>query len=454
MSDHLLLSLYATCITLGSALLIGWVLGHPWPGLAIGAVLNLAWQWLHIYRLDYYLLGNGADQETAPPWTPSYFWRAIDQHYERLHNAIGKNKRKLSRTLTNFQEGVNAIPDAIVILNASDRLLWFNPAAQTLLGLDVQRDRGRKIIDLIQNSNFLDYMACWPEQKSVAFDAPNDPNRKLSGRLLPYTKKQRMLWVSDITQAHRVEQIRRDFVSSASHELRTPLTVIVGYLEILRDHIDSQESIWAGPLNAMQQQSDRMILILKELLLLSRLEDSDAPKRYDPVNVPHMLQRIMADARSLSGERQHRIQLETCDSLWLNGDENELHSAFSNLVFNAVQHTPAGSLIEIHWHKAPNGAHFSVTDNGDGIPEHHLPRLSERFYRLDQSRQRDHGSGTGLGLAIVKHVLQRHQGELHISSEIGVGSCFTCQFPSSLVFTPRPSAGVTVPLERETNVLP
>lgn len=449
MSDHLLLSLYATCITLGSALLIGWVLGHPWPGLAIGAMLNLVWQWLHIYRLDYGLLGGGADKEAALPWTPSYFWRAIDQHYYRLHNTIRKNKRKLNLTLLNFQEGVNAIPDAIVVLSPSDRLLWFNPAAQTLLGLDIQRDRGRKIIDLIEHSDFLNYMACWPEQKSVAFDAPNDPNRKLSGRLLPYTKKQRLLWVSDITQAHRVEQIRRDFVSSASHELRTPLTVIVGYLEILRDHMDPQESIWTGPLNAMQQQSDRMMLILKELLLLSRLEDSDAPKHHEPVNVPHMLQRIVADAHSLSGERQHIIRLDACTDLWLNGNENELHSAFSNLVFNAVQHTPAGSLIEISWCKDTNGACLSVTDNGDGIPEHHLPRLSERFYRLDQSRQRDHGSGTGLGLAIVKHVLQRHQSELHISSEIGMGSCFKCHLPLSMVSAPRPTIDVTPPAERD-----
>ncbi len=451
MSDHLMLTLYATCLTLGLALLAGFLLGHPWPGLAVGALLNLGWQWLHIYRLDYWLLGEGAEKAASPPWTPSYFWRAIDQHYDRLLNNISKNKNKLNRTLLNFQEGVNAIPDAIVILNASDRLLWFNPAAQTLLGLDVQRDRGRKIIDLIHSPDFLAYMACWPEQKSVAFDAPDDPNRKLSGRLLPYTKKQRMLWVSDITQAHRVEQIRRDFVSSASHELRTPLTVIVGYLEILRDHADTQDTIWEGPLNAMQQQSDRMMLILRELLLLSRLEDSDTAKRYEPVNVPHMLQRIVADAYSLSGERNHTILLHAQPDLWLNGDENELHSAFSNLVFNAVQHTPPGSHIELSWYNNAKGAHLSVADNGEGIPEQYLPRLSERFYRLDKSRQRDHGSGTGLGLAIVKHVLQRHQGELHISSEIGVGSCFRCDFPPSLLAAPRQAIDATATPELEAS---
>jgi two-component system phosphate regulon sensor histidine kinase PhoR len=351
--------------------------------------------------------------------------------------------------LSNFQDGVDAIPDAIVVLSASDRLLWCNPAAHVLLGIDSERDRGRKVIDLIQQPDFLTYMSCWPEQETVAFDAPNDANRKLSGQLLPYTKKKRMLWVHDITQTHRVEQIRRDFVSSASHELRTPLTVIVGYLEILRDHADTQETIWEGPLNAMQQQSDRMMVILRELLLLSRLEDSDTPNRYEPVNVPHMLHSIVTDAHSLSGERKHIILLDAQTDLWLNGDENELHSAFSNLVFNAVQHTPPGTRIQLSWYNDTNGAHLSVTDNGDGIPEQHLPRLSERFYRLDKSRQRDNGSGTGLGLAIVKHVLQRHRGELHISSEIGMGSSFRCDFPLSLVAAPRQPIGANAKPELE-----
>lgn len=449
MSDHLMLTFYATCLTLGLALLVGWLLGYPWPGLAIGALLNLGWQWLHISRLDYWLLGGGAEKTTESPWTPSYFWREAYQVYDRLQNNIRKNKRKLNRTLSNFQDGVDAIPDAIVVLSASDRLLWCNPAAHVLLDIDSERDRGRKVIDLIQQPDFLTYMSCWPEQDTVAFDAPNDANRKLSGQLLPYTKKKRMLWVHDITQTHRVEQIRRDFVSSASHELRTPLTVIVGYLEILRDHADTQETIWEGPLNAMQQQSDRMMVILRELLLLSRLEDSDTPNRYEPVNVPHMLHSIVTDAHSLSGERKHIIFLDAQTDLWLSGDENELHSAFSNLVFNAVQHTPSGTRIQLSWYNDSNGAHLSVTDNGDGIPEQHLPRLSERFYRLDKSRQRDNSSGTGLGLAIVKHVLQRHRGELHISSEIGMGSCFRCDFPPSLVAAPRKPIGANTTPELE-----
>lgn len=433
MSRSLWLSLAGTGTVLVLAWVAGALLGQPFAGLAVGALLCLAWQWLHLYRLDRWLQQAS---NSAVPQALDGFWRQVFQRYLRLQRNSRKRKRKLSRTLRNFQEGVSAIPDAIVVLSATNRVQWCNLAAQTLLGLEAERDRGRGVGNLVRNPAFLGYLTRWPQQKAVHFDAPTDPQRKLRAQLLPYARKQRLLWVSDVSQAYRVEQMRRDFVSNASHELRTPLTVIVGYLEILRDNPDPQQTIWQGPLAAMQQQADRMMAILRDLLLLSRLENADELPRSEPVDVPRMLRGIVADARSLSAEREHEFSLDIQPDLWLNGLEGELHSAFGNLVFNAVQHTPPGSRIELRWYRDEAGVHLAVSDDGNGIPAHHLPRLSERFYRVDRARQRDGGGGTGLGLAIVKHVLQRHQGELRISSEIGVGSCFRCDLPAGRAVTP------------------
>lgn len=405
--------------------LLGLLLGRPFLLLCLGALACLSWQFLHLYWLDRWLL---SDLKAPTPQALDGFWREVYDYFLRLRQRNRRRKRKLSRTLQNFQQGVSAIPDAIVVLNKQDQVVWCNLAAQRLLGLGPMRDRGLAIASLVRHPAFIDYLGAWPERESVLFNSPVDTEIKLRARLLPYTKKQQLLWVSDVSQSQRVEQMRRDFVANASHELRTPLTVIAGYLESLQDSLDPDHAAWRQPLDTMQQQAERMMTIIRDLLLLSRLETTDELPRPAPVDVPSLLAQVADDARSLSGERDHRIELDAEPPLWLAGIEPELHSAFANLVFNAVQHTPPGSRIAIRWFRDASGIHLEVQDDGPGIPVHHLPRLSERFYRVDRARQRD-GGGTGLGLAIVKHVLQRHDARLRIESEVGLGSRFVCDFP-------------------------
>ncbi len=405
--------------------LSGLALGDPLPLLLVGSLACLGWQLLHLYRLDRWLRSD----MRATAWALDGFWREVYWHFQRQRSRGSKRKSKLRRTLRNFQQGVSAIPDAIVLLNQRRQVIWCNLAARRLLGLDPAQDRGLAIISLVRHPAFVSYLDHWPEQETVLFGSPVDPEIKLRAQLLPYTKKQYLLWLSDVSESQRLEQMRRDFVANASHELRTPLTVITGYLETLQDTLGPDQQGWRQPLSTMQQQAARMMAIIRDLLLLSRLENADEPVTLVPVAVPEMLAHIVADARALSAEGGHDVRLDAESGLWLNGLERELHSAFANLVFNAVQHTPSGSHITVRWYHDEHGVHLAVSDDGDGIPPQHLPRLSERFYRVDRSRQRGSG-GTGLGLAIVKHVLQRHGASLHISSQLGAGSSFRCDFPA------------------------
>jgi len=234
---------------------------------------------------------------------------------------------------------------------------------------------------------------------------------------------------TDISRLHRLEQTRQDFVANVSHELRTPLTVVSGYLETLLDACE--DSPWRQPLVSMQQQATRMLTIIEDLLLLSRLETTPEEGQRRPVPMPDLLESVVEDAEALSAEQAHRFELRADPDLWLLGVDQELRSAASNLVFNAVRYSPAGSLIQVRWTQADSGLLLEVEDRGEGIPAQHIPRLTERFYRVDRSRSRSRGSGSGLGLAIVKHVLQRHEAELQVHSELGVGSVFACCFPAA-----------------------
>lgn len=243
---------------------------------------------------------------------------------------------------------------------------------------------------------------------------------------------QKALSKHDQNWAERVEKMRQDFVANVSHELRTPLTVILGFLETLIDQDPPELKPWRNILMQVHGQSQRMESLVNDLLLLSRLETAPLEEaEYEPVDVASMCQRIVNDAKALSGERQHAIQLDVDQSLHLKGFANELQSAFSNLVFNAVNYTPAGGKIEVRWGQSEQGPCFSVKDTGLGIAQEHIPRLTERFYRVDNARSREQG-GTGLGLAIVKHVLMRHHGQLFIDSIVGKGSIFRCVFEPSV----------------------
>ncbi len=433
MSGQLRILRGTTLVLLGCALL-GWLIEQLLLLLLLGALGCLAWQLLHLYQLERWL----SDERQRPPRLFDLYWRDIYQHFVMLRRRNRKRKRKLSRTLHNVQQGVRNLPDAIVVLDMPGRVNWFNPAAQRLLGLDPAKDRGLTITSLLRHPDFIAYFERTGERDDVLFSPSHQPELRLRARLLPYTKKQSLLWVGDVSQAHQLEQMRRDFVANASHELRTPLTVINGYLEAMQESPGAERSTWSQPLRSMRQQAERMMGIIRDLLLLSRLESPDEPMQCKPVDVPALLAGIVKDARVLSGERDHGLELQAEQGLWLAGAARDLRSAFANLIFNAVQHTPAGTRVTIRWYRDDAGLHLAVEDRGDGIPAHHLVRLTERFYRVDKSRQRDAGHGTGLGLAIVKHVLQRHGGSLRVSSEVGTGSCFTCDFPPAARVLPAP----------------
>lgn len=329
--------------------------------------------------------------------------------------------RRLATQLRDLRTVACALPDALVLLDPDGRVCWCNPAAEHLLGVAWPRDRG-----LLMAAHFGEGEAgAWLRTEQGDGDdvaSPVDSAMRLQLSLIPYGDHRRLLIARDISRVTRLEQVRRDFVANVSHELRTPLTVIHGYLELL----DPEDVPALAPvLNELRAQSQRMRQIVEDLLELSRLEMQQhlAEER---VEMTPMLETLRREAEALSQGR-HRIALEDEAHADLLGSPKDLHSAFSNLVSNAVRYTPDGGTITIRWKRATTGAEYSVTDTGYGIPAEHLSRLTERFYRVSSSRSRATG-GTGLGLSIVKHVLNLHDAQLRIESESGKGSTFTCVF--------------------------
>ena len=323
-----------------------------------------------------------------------------------------------------FRQAADILPDATVVLEETNKLSWCNKASRQLLGLRTPQDYGQPITNLIRHPRMGNFLTNAGPEDSIELPSPTNDQRILSVRIIPYSKKWRLLLATDVTRLHRLEQVRQDFIANVSHELRTPLTVISGYLEIMQDANDIAEH-WRQPLKGMHQQATRMLTIIEDLLMLSRLE-TEADRQGRAVAIPGMLSALAEDVRALSSE--HEVHLEATSNLWMTGSEKELYSAFSNLIINAVRHTPAQSRIVIRWFTDDDGIHLQVEDNGEGIAPHHLARITERFYRVDDCRQRETG-GSGLGLAIVKHVVAKHDGKLRIQSQIGVGSLFSCDFP-------------------------
>jgi two-component system, OmpR family, phosphate regulon sensor histidine kinase PhoR len=339
-----------------------------------------------------------------------------------------QRRRRLLRLLRAFRTTAAALPDATVVLDAQHTILWFNAAATRLLGLSYPHDIGGYFSNLVRSPRVTQWLEAgdWSEAL-LDVPAPADDALRLGLRIIPYAENQRLLVARDMSKLMQLEQVRRDFVANVSHELRTPLTVVHGYLDLIEpEHSPELEPILAE----LRVQSRRMTQIVEDLLTLSRLEAQDSLPE-ERVNLPGLLQTLRREAEALS-QGQHSISLDLRSDADLSGSTKELHSAFSNLVSNAVRYTPAGGRIVIRWERRGGEAVFSVSDTGQGIAPSHLPRITERFYRVSSSRSRDTG-GTGLGLSIVKHVLQLHQARLTIDSEVGVGSTFSCIFAAGRV---------------------
>lgn len=363
----------------------------------------------------------------VPPWSLG-LWRPVVTGIEELRARVRKRKHKMRQMLEGFQESTDALPDATVVLDDCGRMEWWNGAATRMLGISRRQHKDQAINVVLQNPQLCDYLERADYQRPLHWPAPVDERMLLEIRVVPYGTGKRLLQARDITRLQQLETVRRDFVANVSHEMRTPLTVVHGYLETLVDYPPRDLAAAHTILKQMLQQTSRLRKIVEDLLMLARLESATEIKRLELINVPAILKVLEHEAAELS-RQQHRITLTVDPSLHLDGNATELESAFSNLVFNAVRYTPPGGRIDIRWQVAVDQSPcFSVQDSGIGIAKEHLPRLTERFYRVDVGRSRQSG-GTGLGLAIVKHVMTRHGGHLLIHSEPGRGSTFTCKFP-------------------------
>ena len=413
----------ALAALLTAALLLGWWFGRPGWWLFGATWLYLLFTLRHLYWLDRALDG----QRRVPLFETRGLWAEVFARVDKLRTKARNRKKKYHRLLREVRESTGALSDGGIILNADHEIMWFNPAAARLLGLDHATDVGHRLDNLLRHPDFAAYLKA-PSGEGITVASPRHETGCLHVQIIPYGTDQRLAIVRDVTNEKNVERTRRDFVANASHELRSPLTVISGYLEALQDAGDVPEA-WQVPVAEMQRQAERMTRILRDLMELTRLESADASADRDFIDVVAMLKPI---AQEFQGRLGPSVELALETDAALLGKESELHSIFYNLVNNAVRFTPPTGSVRVVWRAADGGAVFEVIDTGIGIPEEQIPRVTERFYRVDPGRSRASG-GTGLGLAIVKHALQRHEGELAIASSEGKGSTFTCRFPRDRV---------------------
>lgn len=405
------------------------LIGEPAWGLCAGLGVYLAWHLWQLRRLELWLAGRGKRLDDSR----LDIWAEVAAQVLRIKRRSQKRKRRLSSILKQFLRSTAALPDGTVVLSADSRIIWFNQSAQRMLGLRAPQDNGQWVANLIRTPAFIHYLDGEAYDEAVEIVAAHDPDRMLSLQIVPYGEDQRLLVIRDVTRERRLDQVRKDFVANASHELRTPLTVLSGYVETLLDAAEDAGELapWTAPLTAMREQTGRMEQLLADLLLLSRLDESPRVALMRPVDLTLLLRRCCAEASRLAAGKV-TIQSEIVDPLVLRGVEGELRSVFDNLLSNAVKYTPPGGAVRLEAVFVGEELQIAVTDNGIGIAPEHLPRLTERFYRVDGGRGREQG-GTGLGLAIVKHALQRHDAQLSIESRLGMGSRFLCRFPRDRV---------------------
>jgi two-component system, OmpR family, phosphate regulon sensor histidine kinase PhoR len=405
----------ATALVLGLLVSPAW----GWAAFAVGLLALLLWHTRHLARLQRWVA------HPLPGQVPEGqgIWDDVLAALHRLERDAAKRERSLADALARMRRAVQALPDGVVILDTANRIEWCNRTAERQLMLDARADLGQSIANLVREPEFVDYLRD-PTENPVRVTRGHGV---LSLQLIPVGETQKLLLARDVTQAERVDAMRRDFVANVSHELRTPLTVLVGFLETVRElKLDPQRQ--RDYLGMMQEQAARMQRIIDDLLTLSALDAAPPATTDKRVAVRPLLERLKADAQALSGG-EHTIQLAIEASNDVLGVDSELASAFGNLVSNAIRYTPPGGTVTLTWREGPDGARFSVEDTGIGIEPEHIPRLTERFYRVDRSRSRETG-GTGLGLAIAKHALARHDATLEIESELGKGSRFTARFPA------------------------
>ena len=414
-------------IVVSLAVLIGVWLHDVLLCTLIGVTGYTLWQVYQAMVFRWWMRHGRAD---CPPIL-SPLWQEFARRLIQTRTRYQVRHTRLMERFERFRGPAEVLPDAIVVHSVDGIIQWYNRAACHLLGLHVSGDIGQRLLNFIRHPDFAQSLSQSESNGRRKFlPSPVDTQTILEVQVLPYGKEHRLLIARDVTHLQRLEEIRRDFVANVSHEMRTPLTVLKGYLEALQCDAEGDEHRWTPIFDTMEQQTKRMESLVSDLLLLARLESSKSLALQTPVNVSLLLARVQDEAVALSGEQRHVLTFEVNDTLWMKGDPHELHSAISNLVSNAIRYTPGGGTITVRWdmNREHGGADLAVSDSGIGIELAHIPRLTERFYRVDVARSR-HTGGTGLGLAIVKHVMQRHEAVLRIDSIVDHGSTFCCQFP-------------------------
>ncbi|HCG7377891.1 phosphate regulon sensor histidine kinase PhoR [Vibrio parahaemolyticus] len=408
--------------------IVGWIFGYmPWLLLAATA-LQLVWHLHNQVRLSSWLW----DEKRLTPPSGSGNWESLFNGLYRLQQRQRRKRKELTNLIRRFRNGAESLPDAVVVFRAEGNIVWCNRLAQHLLGFHWPEDSGQPISNLIRTPDFIKYLNKKDFSEPLEMRSPLNVERMLELRIVPYTEGEHLMVVRDVSQLKQLEGMRRNFFANVSHELRTPMTVLQGYLEMTEDPDMIVGPMWTKAHGVMTEQLNRMNSLVNQLLTLSKIEAAPMHELEDVVNVPAMLEVLEKEAISLSGDDQHKFKFDVDTSLRVLGDDDQLRSAISNLVYNAVKYTPPGANIHVRWYQTAQGACLEVEDSGDGIEPQHLHRLTERFYRVDKARSRDTG-GSGLGLAIVKHALSHHDSHLEIQSEVGVGSKFSFVLPSRLV---------------------
>lgn len=414
---------------IGLLTLFAGLLGVVFDAVALFLVLALtAYILYNLYNLHRLMLWLG-DPETQAIPIHSGPWGQIYARVAGISRRHTKREKRLSKLVNEYAASTAALPDAAVAIDSNGGILWFNEAASRLLGLQTAKDIGQPLLNLVRAPEMVGFLASQTTGQMLQMTAPGNSSRQLDIRVVPYGDGQRLILAQDITERLQHERMRKDFVANVSHELRTPLTVVSGFIENLRNGQADDLASFNRPLELMEQQTARMRQIVEDLLLLARLESASATNATDEVRVSEVLASVVEECASLRADGPV-VKVEIKSSCRLRGDANQLRSAVSNLLVNAIKHTPAGGNVILRWENQAGQGVLRVIDDGEGIEKTHLPRLTERFYRVDAGRSREQG-GTGLGLAIVKHILNNHEARLQIKSEKGLGSEFACVFPAS-----------------------
>ncbi len=417
------------CIFL--ALIAGLLLGHPFLFIALALLALAAW-YFRALRQVVKCMHHGAVESL--PDVPGVI-NELAREFQTAHTHHTQWEAKLTDYLTRFRDAAAALPDAVIVTDRSGRIKWTNDRAQAYLGIQFPRDAGQPIANLVRNPLLTEAVAAPGDgagSRVLEMPSPQNEDLLLEVRIAEYGEADTLFVARDVTELHRINRMRRDFIANASHELRTPLTVIGGYLEAFEDDLARCPPDWGPKVNQMRAQALRMQRLIEDLLQLSSLESAGEQPFNEETSVADLLLAVQKEAQTLSGLAAHNIVIDAESGYWIKGNQRDLYSVISNIVSNAVQYTPAGGRISMRWFSDDHGAHLAIRDQGEGIPAEHIPRLTERFYRVDTGRSRVYG-GTGLGLAIVKHALARHDAMLEIQSEAGNGSTFICHFPPSRI---------------------